>query len=185
MDLLQDKKIAVLATDGFEHSELFQPHKALKDKGAMVEIVSLKKGKIKSWKNGDWDEEMEVDKTLEQVSGDDYDALVLPGGVINPDLLRKEKKAIEFIRSFSKENYRKPIAAICHGPWLLAEAGIAKGRKLTSYDSIKTDMQNAGADWVDQEVVVDNGIVTSRNPQDLPAFIDKIIEEVREGTHPK
>ncbi|MBD65397.1 MAG: protease [Halobacteriovoraceae bacterium] len=185
MSKLSGKRIAVLATNGFEHSELFEPHKALKDEGATVDVVSLESGSIKSWKDGDWGEEIKVDKTLSEANADDYDALVLPGGVINPDSLRNNEKAVSFIKSFSKENRIKPIGAICHGPWLLAEAGIAKNRKLTSYGSIKTDMINAGANWVDEEVVVDNGVVTSRNPDDLPAFISKVIEEVREGAHSK
>jgi len=185
MSTLSGRKIAILATDGFEHSELFEPLKAFKEAGASVDVISLKKGKIKSWKDNSWGQEIEVNKTVTEASSNDYDGLMLPGGVINPDLLRKEESAISFVRSFNSGNSRKPIAAICHGPWLLVEAGIAEGKKMTSYASIKTDLKNAGVNWVDQEVVCDNGIVTSRSPQDLKPFIAKAIEEYEEGTHEK
>lgn len=178
---LSNKKVAILATNGFEESELTQPKKALEDAGAKVEIVSEKSGKIKSWTDGNWGSEFTVDKTLDEVSQKDYNALMLPGGVINPDKLRRNKDAVEFVKSFF-ENH-KPVAAICHGPWLLAEADVLKGRKVTSFASIKTDLINAGANWVDKEVVVDQGLVTSRSPEDLPAFNKKLVEEVSEGKH--
>lgn len=181
MENLNRKRVAILATDGFEESELREPLNALKKANADVDIVSIKSGSIKSWDNDNWGQKYDVDKTLDQVSQSDYNGLVLPGGVINPDILRRNKKAVEFVKSFF-ENH-KPVAAICHGPWILAEADVLKGRKITSFNSIKTDMVNAGANWVDEEVVVDSGLVTSRNPDDLPAFCDKLIEEVYEGKH--
>jgi protease I len=160
---------------------LVEPKKALEDAGAETHIVSLEKGKIKSWKDGNWGGEFEVDRSLVDVSYSDYDGLVLPGGVINPDLLRRNKDAVKFVRSFVES--KKPIAAICHGPWLLVEADALKGRKVTSFYSIRKDVENAGAIWVDEEVVVDQGIVTSRSPKDLPAFNAKMIEEIAEGKH--
>ena len=178
---LNKKTVAILATNGFEESELSEPKKALEKAGAEVHIVSLKSGEIKGWSDGNWSNSYKVDKTLSDVSQKDYNALVLPGGQINPDVLRKNKTAVSFVKSFF-ENH-KPVAAICHAPWLLAEAGVLKGRKITSYDSIKTDMINAGANWVDEEVVVDAGLVTSRSPEDLPAFNRKLVEEVYEGKH--
>ncbi|SFN80350.1 protease I [Bizionia echini] len=181
MENLNKKRVAILATNGFEESELREPKKALEEAGAHVDIVSLESGTIKSWTDGNWGKTYEVDKTLNGVSHSDYNALMLPGGVINPDLLRKNKNAVNFVKSFF-ENH-KPVAAICHAPWLLAEAGVLKGRKVTSYDSIKTDIINAGANWVDEEVVVDSGLVTSRSPKDLPAFNSKLVEEVYEGKH--
>ncbi len=181
MENLNSKKIAILATNGFEESELKEPKAALEKAGAEVHIVSEKSGTIKSWSDDNWSSTYKVDKTLDQVGQQDYDALMLPGGVINPDLLRKNPKAISFIKSFF-ENH-KPVGAICHGPWLLAEADVLKDRKITSYGSIKTDMINAGAHWVDEEVVVDQGLVTSRNPDDLPAFNAKLVEEIYEGKH--
>ncbi|TYB79732.1 type 1 glutamine amidotransferase domain-containing protein [Bizionia myxarmorum] len=181
MENLNKKRVAILATNGFEESELREPKKALEKAGAHVDIVSLGSGTIKSWANGNWGEAYKVDKTLDDVSQKDYHALMLPGGVMNPDLLRKNTKAVSFVKSFF-ENH-KPVGAICHAPWLLAEAGVLKGRKVTSYGSIKTDIINAGANWVDEEVVVDNGLVTSRSPEDLPAFNAKLVEEVYEGKH--
>ena len=181
MENLNKKTVAILATNGFEESELREPKKALEDAGAEVHIVSLESGEIKGWADGNWSNSYKVDKTLDDVNQKDYNALVLPGGQINPDVLRKNKAAVSFVKSFF-ENH-KPVAAICHAPWLLAEAGVLKGRKITSYDSIKTDMINAGANWVDEEVVVDSGLVTSRSPKDLPAFNKKLIEEVYEGKH--
>ncbi|WP_107037194.1 type 1 glutamine amidotransferase domain-containing protein [Brumimicrobium mesophilum] len=181
MENLKNKKVAILVTDGFEQSEFTEPKKAIENAGATVHVVSLISGKIKSWNDGNWGNEYDVDKTVDEVSVSDYDSLILPGGVINPDLLRNNKKAVEFVRSFAEN--KKPISAICHGPWLLAEAGILEGRKITSYSSIKTDMINAGANWVDEEVVVDSGLTTSRNPDDLPAFCKKIVEEIAEGKH--
>lgn len=181
MAKLENKKVAVLATDGFEQSELEKPVAALKDAGATVEIVSIKPGKIKGWDEKNWGKEVTVDKTLDQVSSNDYDALVLPGGVMNPDTLRTNKAAVAFAKAFM--DAKKPVSAICHGPWLLAEADAVQGRKMTSYQSIQTDLKNAGANWVDEEVVTDNGLVTSRNPDDLPAFCKKMIEEIGEGRH--
>jgi len=181
MENLNRKKVAILATNGFEESELRDPKKALEEAGADVDIVSEKAGEIKSWTDGNWGKSYQVDKTLDQVSQSDYNALVIPGGVINPDKLRRNKDAVTFIKSFF-ENH-KPVAAICHGPQLLAEADVLKGRKITSFKSIKTDMVNAGANWVDEEVVVDEGLVTSRSPEDLPAFNKKMVEEIYEGKH--
>ncbi|MBV7268639.1 type 1 glutamine amidotransferase domain-containing protein [Winogradskyella luteola] len=183
MENLSKKTVAILATNGFEESELREPKKALENAGADVHIVSLESGNIKGWSNGNWSNSYKVDKTLAEVNQGDYDALVLPGGQINPDVLRNDKNAVDFVKSFF-ENH-KPVAAICHGPWLLAEADVLKGRKITSYSSIKTDMINAGANWLDEEVVVDSGLVTSRNPDDLPAFNSKLVEEVYEGKHEK
>lgn len=180
---LTGKKIAILATDGFEKSELIEPRDRLSDAGAEVEIVSLERGSIRSWKIKDWDEEVPVDRTVDKVTVSDYDALVLPGGQINPDLLRVDEHAMAFVRGFIKSG--KTVAAICHGPWLLIEADAVRGLKATSYPSVRTDMVNAGANWVDEEVVCDSGIVTSRNPDDLPAFCEKIAEEVQEGRHAK
>ncbi|OBX25787.1 protease I [Gelidibacter algens] len=181
MENLNRKRVAILATNGFEESELREPKKALEKAGAEVHIISEKSGKIKSWADGNWSADYNVDKTLDDVNQKDYHALMLPGGVINPDKLRTNPKAVNFVKSFF-ENH-KPVGAICHGPWLLAEADVLKGRKMTSYGSIKTDMINAGANWVDQEVVVDEGLVTSRSPEDLPAFNAKLVEEVYEGKH--
>lgn len=181
MENLNKKIIAILATNGFEESELREPKEALENAGAEVHIVSEKSGKIKSWTDGNWGSEYNVDKTLDNVTQNDYNALMLPGGVINPDTLRRNPKAVQFVKSFF-ENH-KPVGAICHGPWLLAEADVLKDRKITSYGSIKTDLINAGANWVDEEVVVDQGLVTSRSPKDLPAFNAKLVEEVYEGKH--
>ena len=173
MKKLNGKKIAILATNGFEQSELLEPKRAIEEAGGTTEVISLKKGKIRSWKDGDWGKEIDVDKDLSEADAKQYQGLLLPGGVINPDLLRKDKKAVQFVQSFVSDEQQKPIAAICHGPWMLVEAGMVKGKKMTSYASIKTDLVNAGANWVDEEVVVDNGIVTSRSPKDLNAFINK------------
>ena len=178
---ISDSRIMILATNGFEQSELETPRDRLKEAGATVDIVSLKPGQIKGWDKKDWGSAVRVDRTLEDVSVDDYDALVLPGGQINPDLLRVEPKALKFIKDIF--DAKKVVAAVCHAPWLLIETGIAKGRRMTSYKSIKTDVSNAGAKWEDSEVVVDQGVITSRNPGDLEAFSAKIIEEVKEGRH--
>ncbi|MFL0353157.1 type 1 glutamine amidotransferase domain-containing protein [Xanthomarina sp. GH4-25] len=181
MKNLNKKTVAILATNGFEESELREPKKALEDAGANVHIVSLERGDIKGWQDGNWSNTYKVDKTLDEVSQKDYHALMLPGGVINPDVLRRNENAVSFVKSFFEN--KKPVGAICHGPWLLAEADVLKGRKVTSYGSIKTDIKNAGAHWVDEEVVVDEGLVTSRSPKDLPAFNSKFVEEVYEGKH--
>ena len=178
---LNGKRIAILATHGFEQWELERPRDRLRKAGATVEIISLAPGEIRGWDKKDWGHPVKVDKTLEQASAGDYDAVVLPGGQINPDLLRVEPEALKFIREIFEAG--KIVAAVCHAPWLLIETGIAQGRKMTSYKSIKTDLVNAGAKWEDSEVVVDQGLITSRNPGDLEAFSAKIIEEVREGRH--
>ncbi len=172
---LDGKRVAVLAAEGFEESELLKPVKALKRAGAEVDIVSLKRGFIRSWNKKDWGKEIEVNASTEDGDPSDYDALVLPGGVINSDNLRIDKKAIAFVKSFV--SLQKPIAAICHGLWSLIDAGGVKGRTLTSWPSLRTDLVNAGAQWVDQPVMVDKGLVTSRNPNDLPFFTEKMIEE--------
>lgn len=178
---LNTKKVAILATDGFEESELFEPLQALKNEGANVEIVSLEKGEIKGWKDGNWGKSITVDKTVDQINATDYNALMLPGGVINPDILRANDDAVNLIKSFVDK--KKPVGAICHAPWLLASADVVKDREITSYHSIKKDMVNAGAQWKDESVVVDQGLVTSRNPDDLPDFNAKLIEEICEGKH--
>lgn len=178
---LENKKIAILATNGFEKSELLDPLEALKNEGAAVHIISPESGVIKSWDQNGLGESVRVDMTLQGANSSDYDSLVLPGGVQNPDTLRTNTDALNFIKDFFKAG--KPVAAICHAPWLLISAGVIENRKVTSYKSIKDDVINAGAKWTDAEVVVDQGLVTSRNPSDLPAFIDKIIEETREGKH--
>jgi protease I len=175
------KKIAILATHGFEQSELEVPLQKLNEAGAQVQIVSLEAGEIKGWAKKDWGRPVNVDRTLDEAKASDYDALVLPGGQINPDLLRVEPKAIDFIKGFWRDN--KVVGAICHAPWLLIEADIVKGRRVTSYHSIKTDVINAGGRWEDSEVVTDQGLVTSRNPGDLDAFSRKLIEEIGEGVH--
>ncbi|MDQ1166307.1 type 1 glutamine amidotransferase domain-containing protein [Flavobacterium sp. SORGH_AS_0622] len=175
------KNIAILATDGFEESELASPKAYLEEQGWNADIVSLKSGTIKSWKDGNWSTEYNVDVVLDQANEADYDALVLPGGVINPDLLRREEAAVKFVRSFFES--KKPVAAICHGPQILVDADVLEGRKVTSFFSVKNDLKNAGAQWEDSEVVVDNGLVTSRNPNDLPAFNKKMVEEIKEGKH--
>ncbi|MUH35055.1 type 1 glutamine amidotransferase [Zobellia amurskyensis] len=175
------KRIAILATNGFEESELKSPKEAMEKEGFKVDIVSLESGEIKGWADGNWSNSYKVDKTLDQVTAEDYNALMLPGGVINPDKLRREEKVLTFVRDFFKQE--KPVAAICHAAWTLISADVVKGRKMTSFNSIKDDLVNAGANWVDEEVVVDQGFVTSRNPDDLPAFNSKLIEEIKEGKH--
>ncbi|MEO6589578.1 MAG: type 1 glutamine amidotransferase domain-containing protein [Pyrinomonadaceae bacterium] len=180
---LDGVKVAILAADGFEQSELFEPKKALENAGADVKIVSLKSGEIKGWDEKDWGKTIAVDLTVDEANADDFDALQLPGGVMNPDKLRMNEKAVSFVKSFFEAG--KPIGAICHAPWTLIEADVVKGKTLTSWASLKTDLENAGAKWVDREVVTDNGLVTSRNPQDIPAFNEKIIEEFAEGFHKK
>lgn len=178
---IQGKTVAILATDGVEERELVEPMEALRDAGANVMLVSIKEGDIQATIHGEKTRRFPVDKLIYEVSEKDFDALVLPGGVGNPDKLRADEEAVQFVKDFFTA--KKPVAAICHGPWLLAEAGVLRGRKITSYHSIRTDMKNAGADWVDQEVVVDKGLVTSREPKDLDAFCRKMIEEIAEGVH--
>ena len=180
-DELRNKRVAALVDNGFEQSELVEPKKALEAAGAQVDVVSPRDAKVKGWRHSDWGDEITVDRRLDDVRADQYDALLLPGGVMNPDKLRMNPKAVQFVKGFVDAH--KPIAAICHGPWTLIETGIVKGRKMTSWPSLATDLRNAGAHWVDQECVVDNGLVTSRKPDDIPAFNRKMIEEFAEGAH--
>lgn len=178
---LNGKRVAILVTDGFEQVELTSPRQALEEAGAQTVIAAPKGGKVRGWNHDEPADSFDVDVTIDQANADHFDALVLPGGVRNPDHLRRDEKVVAFVRSFF--NQRKPVAAICHGPWMLIEADVCKGRRMTSYHSIKTDVKNAGAEWVDEEVVVDNGLITSRNPDDLPAFNAKTIDEVAAGKH--
>lgn len=178
---IKGKRVAILATDGFEQSELTSPRDAIEKAGGTPTIVSLKSGSIRGWKHTDRGDSVEVDVALDDTSADEFDALVLPGGVMNPDKLRTDEKALKFVHDFFTQH--KPVAAICHGPWTLINAGVADGRKMTSYHSIREDLMNAGVNWVDEEVVVDEGLVTSRNPDDLPAFNAKLVEEIAEGKH--
>ena len=180
-DKLRGKKVAILAADMFERVELEQPRDALKDAGAETEIVSLQPGEIQGFDHFEPKKKVKVDKTVEEVSVGDYDALFVPGGVGNPDQLRGDENAVAFVRDFAAS--MKPIAAICHAPWVLVEAGVARSRTLTSWPTLQTDIRNAGGHWVDKEVVVDDGIVTSRKPDDIPAFSKKMIEEFAEGKH--
>jgi protease I len=181
MGMINNRKIAILTENGFEESELLSPRKALEEAGATVHIVSPEKEKVRAMKDHEWSVECKVDKNITEAHADDYDGLMLPGGVINPDKLRTNPDAITFVQDFFKAG--KPVAAICHGPQTLINAGVVKGRKMTSYHSVKQDMINAGANWVDEEVVVDQGLVTSRSPKDLPAFNAKMVEEFAEGVH--
>jgi protease I len=178
---LTGKVVAILTENGFEEVELTSPKKTLEDAGATVHIVSPQKEKVKGWNHDHWTIELPVDKNVADARAEDYDALVIPGGVINPDKLRRSNEAIEFAKDFLETG--KPVAAICHGPQLLIETGLLEGRDLTSYSSIKTDLVNAGANWHDREVIVDNGLVTSRSPGDLEAFNKKMLEEIAEGVH--
>ena len=181
MDNLNNRRIAILTEHGFEEVELTSPRQALEESGAIVDIISPQKDKVKAMKNHEWSVEFPVDKQVSDARHEDYDGLLLPGGVFNPDKLRMNEEAVSFVRSFF--DAVKPVAAICHGPQTLINAGVVEGRKLTSYPSLKQDLINAGADWVDEEVVVDQGLITSRNPSDLPAFNRKICEEFAEGIH--
>jgi protease I len=181
MPKISEARIAILATDGYERSELRFPLEALREHGAKVDVISPGSGEIRSWDEKDWGDSVTVDHTLGDVSVEAYDALVLPGGQINPDVLRTDDAAVSFVRKFAETG--KPLAAICHGPWMLVEADVVRGRDVTSWPSIRTDLVNAGANWQDSEVVVDQAIITSRNPGDLQAFVDKIVEEVQEGRH--
>ncbi|HWH53841.1 MAG TPA: type 1 glutamine amidotransferase domain-containing protein [Gemmatimonadaceae bacterium] len=178
---LSGKKVAILATNGVEHSELTEPRKALDQAQAKTTLISPKAGTIKSWQKGNWAAEISVDLTLDAARPEDFDALLLPGGVMNPDQLRQDERAVRFVRQMF--NAGKPIAAICHGPWLLVEADVVRNHTLTSWPSLKTDIRNAGGDWVDREVVTDMGLVTSRKPDDIPAFNRKMTEEFAEGNH--
>jgi protease I len=181
MKRIDGKRVALLVTEGFEQVELTEPWKALEEAGALPQIVSPKEGRVRAWKGSDWGEEFEVDVPLSGARAEDFDALVLPGGVLNPDKLRMDPDAVRLVRDFFRAG--KPVAAICHGPWMLVEADVVRGRRLTSYPSIQTDLENAGATWLDEEVVVDEGLVTSRKPDDLPAFNRKMVEEIAEGIH--
>lgn len=178
---LKGKKIAFLATNGFEQVELTEPWEKIEQAGATVKLISLETGKIQGMNHSEKGDQFEVDETVDNVSAENYDGLVLPGGVLNPDTLRMNDTAVDFIRDFFKQH--KPVAAICHGPWTLVEADVVRDRTVTSWPSLKTDLKNAGANWVDEECVCDEGLVTSRNPDDLPAFCDKAIEEFAEGKH--
>lgn len=178
---LEGKRVAILVADGFEQSEFTKPMEALKEAGATVDVIGLKGSEVKAWKDKTWGDTFPLDKLVKEADARSYQALVLPGGVMNPDKLRMDEDAVNFVGGFFEDN--KPIAAICHGPWTLIETGELRGRKMTSYPSLKTDLTNAGAVWVDEEVVVDNGLVTSRRPDDLPAFCKKMIEEISEGEH--
>jgi protease I len=175
------KRVAILATDGVERVELIEPRKALDEAGARTLVVSPKNGSIKGWEHDHWGDSITVDETLDTARAEDFDALMLPGGVMNPDHLRQNQRAVVFVRSFFDAG--KPVAAICHAPWMLVEADVVAGRTLTSWPSLRTDLRNAGAEWVDREVVTDEGLVTSRKPDDIPAFNRKMLEEFGEGIH--
>lgn len=181
MGKISGKKVAILATDGFEQSELLEPKRMLEEAGAETVVVAPHAGEISGWKDKNWADSVKVDETLDGCSAEDFDALMLPGGLMNPDRLRMDPRAVDFVREFASTG--KPIGAICHGPWTLIEAGAVRGRKMTSWPAIKSDLENAGAEWVDEEVVTDNGLVTSRKPDDIPAFARKLIEEISEGAH--
>lgn len=175
------KRVAVLVDNGFEQTELEQPMEALRKAGAEAVIVSPQEQKVKGWQHTDWGDEFDVDVNLAEADADAFDALVLPGGQMNPDNLRVNDRAVAFARAFFDAG--KPVAAICHGPWLLIEADVVRGRRMTSWPSLRTDLRNAGAEWLDEAVVVDSGLVTSRKPDDLPQFNSKMIEEIAEGVH--
>lgn len=179
--MIEGKRVAILATNGFEQSELMEPKRMLEEAGAHTSIVSLEAGDIKGWKDKNWAESIHVDATVDDCSAGDFDALMIPGGTMNPDRLRMNEQAVQLVKDFYDEG--KVIGAICHGPWMLAEANIVDGSKITSWPSLKTDLTNAGAQWVDEQVVTDGGVVTSRKPDDIPAFANKLIEEISEGNH--
>jgi protease I len=178
---LEGVRVAILATDGFEQSELTEPRKALDAAGALTKVVSPKSGKVRGWNHKEWGDEVQVDQLLDGADPSNYDALLLPGGVMNPDALRMQPKAVAFVKSFFDAG--KPVGAICHGPWTVIESGAAKGHRMTSWPSLKTDIRNAGAEWVDQEVVVDANLVTSRKPDDIPAFNRELINLFSRSTH--
>jgi len=178
---LAGKRVAILATDGVEQVELIEPRKALDDAGAVTTVISPKGGSIKGWQHDHWGDEIPVDLALAEARADEFDALLLPGGVMNPDRLRTNRDAVAFVRDVFQAG--RPVAAICHGPWMLVEAGVVRDRTVTSWPSLQTDIRNAGGDWVDREVVTDEGLVTSRKPDDIPAFNRKMIEEIAEGVH--
>jgi protease I len=178
---LEGKRVAILATDGFEQSELIEPKRALEEAGAETDVIAPKEGRIRGWNVKNWGDEVEVNTLVADADTSDYDALLLPGGVMNPDRLRMNADAVRFAKSFFDAG--KPVAAICHGPWTLVEAGVVSGRRMTSWPSLQTDIRNAGGEWVDAEVVTDRGLVTSRKPDDIPAFNAKMIEEIAEGMH--
>jgi protease I len=178
---LNGKRVAILATDGVEQVELTEPRRALDEAGAQTLVVSPKNDAIKGWQHDHWGDQIHVDVPLDQARADDFDALLLPGGVMNPDHLRQDQRAVRFVKQFFQAG--KPVAAICHGPWMLVEAGVVRDRTITSWPSLQTDIRNAGGDWVDREVVTDMGLVTSRKPDDIPAFNRKMIEEFAEGIH--
>jgi protease I len=181
MSQLKNLKVAILTENGFEQIELTSPKEAMERAGVTVHIVSPQKSEVKAWDEHDWGITLPVDKTLADANPDEYDGLLLPGGVLNPDKLRTNKKAVEFVKHFLESG--KPLASICHGPQTLIETGLLQGRTMTSYPSVKTDLINAGVNWLDKEVIVDNGLVTSRSPKDLEAFNKKLLEELAEGVH--
>ena len=178
---LTGKRVAIVVADGFEQVEMTSPREALEETGAETYLISIVDGRVKGWKHTDWGDTFEVDVPIDEAAPDDYDALLLPGGVMSPDKLRQDERVLEFVRTFFEQG--KPVAAICHGPWTLIDAGVMGGRRVTSYPSIRKDLENAGAEWTDREVIVDDGLVTSRKPEDLPAFNAKMIEEIAEGRH--
>ncbi|MGH9588011.1 MAG: type 1 glutamine amidotransferase domain-containing protein [Acidobacteriaceae bacterium] len=180
-DSLSGKKIAILATDGVEQVELTEPKKQLENAGATTEVISPKSGEIKAWKSKDWGDKIKVDKSLDHANPTDYDLLMLPGGVMNPDHLRMDQKAVQFVKDFARTG--RPIAAICHGPWTLIEAGLVRGRKMTSWPSLKTDLKNAGANWVDEVVVVDDNLITSRKPDDIDTFSRAMMDKIEPIGH--
>ena len=181
MTNLNGKRVAIVVANGFEQIEMTDPREALEAAGATTDLVSIESDEVKGWNHTEWGDTFSVDVPIDEADPDEYDALLLPGGVMNPDKLRRDERVQKFVRSFFEEG--KPVASICHGPWTLIDAGVAKGRRMTSYHSIQTDLKNAGVEWVDEEVVVDQGLVTSRKPDDLPAFNEKMIEEFGEGEH--
>jgi protease I len=176
---LSGKRVAIVVANGFEQIEMTDPREALVGAGAETDLVSIEDGEVKGWEHTKWGETFDVEVPIDDADPDDYDALLLPGGVMSPDRLRQDERVLAFVRAFFEAG--KPVAAICHGPWTLIDAGVVEGRRVTSYPSIRRDLENAGAEWVDEEVVVDHGLVTSRRPDDLPAFDAKMIEEFAEG----